>query len=167
MYCPKCGQQAADNLRFCSRCGLPISDVAEWLLGGTTLVVPGAPRARLSPKRKSMRLGAKIMFWGVVLTPIFAALSVPTDSPLPLFVPCLIFLAGLSLWLYYRLFGEELPFADFQPEHTGQLGTVAVNGTLPPARGDVVGSNVRQVKTAEMIHPPSVTDHTTKLLDQE
>ena len=35
MYCPKCGQQqVSDNTRFCSRCGLPIDVLAEWLAGG-------------------------------------------------------------------------------------------------------------------------------------
>ncbi len=32
MYCPRCGQQQiSDEMKFCSRCGLPMSGLAEWL----------------------------------------------------------------------------------------------------------------------------------------
>ena len=35
MYCPNCGQQQiSDEMRFCSRCGLALSGLMEWLAGG-------------------------------------------------------------------------------------------------------------------------------------
>ena len=35
MYCPKCGQQQiSDEMKFCSRCGLALSGLADWLAGG-------------------------------------------------------------------------------------------------------------------------------------
>src|SRR5689334_7647741 len=35
MYCPNCGQQqVSDEMRFCSRCGLALTGLAEWLGGG-------------------------------------------------------------------------------------------------------------------------------------
>ena len=35
MYCPRCGQkQMAGDLKFCSRCGLPMGLVAELLANG-------------------------------------------------------------------------------------------------------------------------------------
>ena len=35
MYCPNCGQQQiSEEMRFCSRCGLALSGLAEWLAGG-------------------------------------------------------------------------------------------------------------------------------------
>ncbi len=35
MYCPNCGQQqVSEEMRFCSRCGLALSGLAEWLAGG-------------------------------------------------------------------------------------------------------------------------------------
>ena len=46
MYCPKCGQQqVSDEMRFCSRCGLALTGLAEWL-GGAPLavVVDGDPQ---------------------------------------------------------------------------------------------------------------------------
>ena len=38
MYCPRCGQeQVSSELRFCSRCGLPLNLVTEVVLNGGTL----------------------------------------------------------------------------------------------------------------------------------
>ena len=37
MYCPRCGQQASEEVSFCSRCGLPLDDAA------------GLPHARTRP----------------------------------------------------------------------------------------------------------------------
>ncbi|MCA1621121.1 MAG: zinc-ribbon domain-containing protein, partial [Acidobacteria bacterium] len=34
MFCPRCGQQAAEEVRFCSRCGLPLGAAAEIVASG-------------------------------------------------------------------------------------------------------------------------------------
>jgi hypothetical protein len=169
MYCPVCGQQASDNMRFCARCGLPISEVAEWLAGSGRLGVrEEAEVAGLSPRRKGMRRGAKIMFWGSILTPIFFGLSIAFDSPGPLLVPFIIFLSGLSLWLYSKLFGEDIPFVRSKQAQDVGLGAMPGKSALPPpAHNWTGGSGRRQAGTAEMRQPPSATEHTTKLLDSE
>lgn len=171
MYCPKCGQQqVSDSTRFCSRCGLAISELAEWVAGGggLTLREEEAPVKLVSPRRKGMRRGAKLLFLSVVLTPIFLALSFMIDGPVPLFFPFTIFLAGLSLLLYSRLFIEETPPARSQPARPPELGTMFGNTALPPASG--IGMNSvggRRVRTSELAQPPSVTEHTTKLLNND
>jgi hypothetical protein len=104
------------------------------------------------------------MFWGVVLAPIFLIISFAADSPVPLFVPFAILLAGFSMLLYSRLFGEELPFEN---NKQAQVGAMPVNSALPPVTNTGIGSNVREARTAEMAQPSSVTDHTTKLLNNE
>ena len=44
MYCPNCGQQQiSDEMRFCSRCGLALSGLAEWLARGG---VPAKPEEK-------------------------------------------------------------------------------------------------------------------------
>lgn len=167
MYCPKCGQQASDNMRFCSRCGLPISEVADWLAGGVALAArEEAPQAVLSPKRKGMRRGAKVMFWGVVVTPLFLALSFAADSPIPLILSFMIFLAGLAMLLYSKLFGDDLPVYMSRQPQEARLGTAPASSSLPPATDSGISVG-RQSRTAEMAQPPSVTDHTTKLLNNE
>ena len=115
-----------------------------------------------------MRRGAKVMFWAVVLMPIFFGLSLLVDTPAPLFVPFTILLAGLSVWLYSRIFGEEAPADRSKETPDVRLGAMPGRSALPPASD--AGINIggrRQVRTAELVQPPSVTDHTTKLLDSE
>lgn len=168
MYCPKCGQQVTDNMRFCSRCGLSISEVAEWLAGGGQSGVRAEAEVPLSPRRKGMRRGAKIMFWGGILLPIFLGLSIAVDGPAPLLIPFIIFLTGLSMLLYSRLFGEEVsPIRSGQVQDV-ELGTAPVKRALTQAsNAGISGSDRRRLGTAEMVRPPSVTEHTTKLLDSE
>ncbi|HEV7745350.1 MAG TPA: zinc ribbon domain-containing protein [Pyrinomonadaceae bacterium] len=171
MYCPQCGQQQiADNTKFCSRCGLPINELAEWLAsGGATALRQETAVPLPSPKRKGITRGAKILFFSVMLTPIFLGLSIAADSPGPLFVPLTIFLAGLSVVLYLVFFGEDKPPVRNQsqrkaPQTEGQFSPSA----LPPASNlwttNVVG---RRLNTAEIVQPPSVTEHTTRLLDDD
>ena len=95
MYCPRCGQQQlAENTSFCSRCGLAISGLAEWIAGGGRLAVrePEAPVASLSARRKGIRRGGKWMFFSIVLTPIFILLSFLVEEPVPLLLPSAAFL---------------------------------------------------------------------------
>ena len=169
MYCPKCGQQqVSDETRFCSRCGLPINVLAEWLAGGGVLAVreEEAPLALASPRRKGINRGAKLVFLSVVLLPIFLGLSFLVDEPVPLFVPFTIFLAGLSLMLYSRIFGEEVaPVKSLQAQPSGSRAKLR-STALPPAFSiGMKGVGEQPVRTAELVKPPSVTEHTTKLLD--
>ena len=66
MYCPNCGQQQASNeMRFCSRCGLALSGLADWLAGdrivstATPAVSATAPATLPSPRRKKHTTGSE------------------------------------------------------------------------------------------------------------
>ena len=147
MYCPNCGQQqVSDEMRFCSRCGLALSGLAEWLAGGMLVRRSEEPRA-LSRRRKAIRRAAKLMFFSAVVFPIFLLISVWIDEPAPLFLPLIPFFTAGVWMLYARLFMDEVP----------QLTGALPRTSLPP----------QQVRTNELIQVPSVTEHTTKLLDTE
>ena len=166
MFCPKCGQQQiADNTRFCSRCGLPIDGLAQWLAGDTPPVAQDKGLAvAVSPRRKGIRLGAKIMFLSAVLTPLFIALSVIADAGEPLIFPFLLFLAGLAVILYSSIFKERATTETMQTRQV-QLGSAFGTNALPPASNTWANSRRDQaVRTAELAQPPSVTEKTTKLL---
>ena len=166
MYCPRCGQQQiSDDMKFCSRCGLPFGGLATWVAsGGPT----EAQFASTSPRRKGIRRGAKILFLSAVLFPLFLGFSLLIDEPVPLFVPFAIFLAGISIMLYSRLFGEEdKTLTKYQVPQT-RLGAPFVNSALPPAPNLPIDSiQTHKARTAEIVQPPSVTENTTKLLDNE
>ena len=173
MYCPRCGQQQiSDEMRFCSRCGLLMSGLAKWLAGGE------APAAReqetqvslRSPRRKGITRGAKLMFLSGVLFPVFLVLSLAIDEGAPMIIPIIIFFVALTTMLYSRLFSEEIsPIKSQQAQKSG-LGAMSGGSALSPASipihgpGNLAG---QQVRTNELAQPPSVTEHTTKLLDKE
>lgn len=174
MYCPRCGQQQiSDEMKFCSRCGLPISELAEWVAGAgvpSTSVAAKKVPVR-SPRRKGIRLGAKVMFVSGVLLPIFLAISLGVGEGGPMILPVLVFFVGLTIMVYSRLFREDIPSFESAPAQTSRLAAVSEATALPPTSNIPIydaGDFARpRVRTNELVHRPSVTEHTTKLLDQE
>ena len=168
MFCPQCGlQQISDETRFCSRCGIPLTGLAQWLEQGGSLEPRGvsAPTVVLSERRRGTRQGAKMMFIGGVIMPIFFVMSIIAEGPLPLVIPLTVFLAGLFWMLYFRLFGEEVPSVKGKAANQLPKGTTAQRSFQPPARNQLEGQERRG--TNEMVAPPSVTDHTTNLLNRK
>lgn len=164
MYCPNCGQQQlSDEMRFCSRCGLALSGLAEWLAGGGLsaqhkLDVQISPA---SPRRKGIRRAAKLMFFSGVLFPIFLIISIAIDEPGPLAIPFIVFFISLAMMLYARLFSETNA-----PIIQTTFNSTSAPGYLPPATSIPINAR-QQVRTNELAQPPSVTEHTTRLLDNE
>jgi endogenous inhibitor of DNA gyrase (YacG/DUF329 family) len=169
MYCPQCGQQQiSENTSFCSRCGLLISGLAQWLTHGGN--VPAARQDTLrkptSPKRKMISRGAKLMFASAVAFPVFLGFSIVIDTPAPLLGPITIFLAGLALIIYSVIFGDDTPSPPAAPIEPSRLSTMFRGHALPPPN-PAVSVVDQSVRTAELVGPPSVTENTTKLLDRE
>jgi len=166
MYCPKCGQQqVTDTTRFCSRCGLPIHGLSEWVERDGAPVVRQEGQPPSSRKRACMKRGAKLVFFSLILTPIFFGLSFVADSPIPLFIPLTFFLAGLSFMLYTLIFGDESPRVQTSPARPAALRSGFSTAALGPGTSDWTNPvGRRQVSTSELAQPPSVTEHTTKLL---
>jgi len=163
MYCPNCGQaQASEDIRYCSRCGLSLWELARWLIDGANAPwSPVQPVTEPSPRKKGIRRGAKVMFLGGALFLPFLVIALAVDEPGPLLLPFTIFLAGLFWALYCRLFADNRPAA---PAKTpAQL--YRQNEYLPPAQGNPAQAlRAREPNTAEIIKPPSVTEYTTNLL---
>jgi hypothetical protein len=171
MFCPRCAQQQLnDESRFCPRCGLPLAGVAA-LLASDGLAPQGQAVTRdneLNGKRKGIRRGAKIIFLSVVLAPVFFALSIVFDSPGPLLVPVSVFLAGLSWLLYSLIFGEG-PMPAWGAKAGKELTGARTSPTLaaPPFVPASSWLGAQRADTAEMVPPFSVTEHSTKLLEEE
>ena len=172
MYCPNCGQQQiSDEMRFCSRCGLAFSGLAEWLAGGRLPLQrrdePQAPAA-LSPRRKGIRRAAKLMFFSGVLFPVFLMFSIIADEGGFMAFPFIIFFISLAMMLYARLFSDKNAPVINQAAQTSALGSTSARGSLPPGGAmPMPGVGRQHVRTNELAQPPSVTENTTKLLDNE
>ena len=83
----------------------------------------------------------------------------------------LLFFVSLAMMLYARLFSSPIPVIKNQTPQISHIGGIPGHSALPPASniptygaGSFTG---RQVRTAELAHPPSVTENTTRLLDKE
>src|SRR5215217_1965072 len=137
MYCPKCGQQQiSDEMRFCSRCGLALNGLAEWLASGGGLPVKRGDEAQVaaaSSRRKGIRRAAKLMFFSAVLFPVFFVISLAADEAGPMIIPIVVFFVALVLMVYARLFSDKTAPAINQAPQTSTLGSIPARGSLPPA----------------------------------
>lgn len=169
MYCPNCGQQQFSEMKFCSRCGLALSGLAEWLTGSAVTVTPvkEVKMAADSPRRKGIRRAAKLMFFSGVLFPIFLVISLAVEEGGPIIIPIMLFFVSLVLMLYARLFSDTTAPAIHHAAQTSTLGSTSTRSSLPPATTNIPMPNRQQVRTNELAQPPSVTEHTTRLLDNE
>jgi len=168
MYCPNCGQQQiSDEMRFCSRCGLALTGLAEWLAGGRVQRVEPPVVPEISPRRKHMRRAAKLMFFSGVLFPIFLGICLAIDEGGPMFIPCFVFFVSLVWMLYARLFLAGTPSIDYQAPQTTTLGSMSARGSLPPGTPTSIPVGRPQVRTNELAQPPSVTENTTRFFDSE
>ena len=168
MFCPRCGQQqASEEMRFCSRCGLPLAGVQQLIEAGSKLV-PGeeGKGAPLTKKQKGVRQGRRIMFVGLLMLVVAIMLGFIDDDLFALVLPAFIVLfVGLVRWLYAKLFQKDTPS---RVESSPSLYAPPRATELPPARGFPAPDFARASgKTAEMAQPPSVTENTTRLLEDE
>jgi hypothetical protein len=169
MFCPKCGQQSSDEVRFCPRCGLQLAGLAAYVAGGE-LTPAGDPVPRapvMTARRRGIRRGAKLMFICAVLLPAAALLAVEGDAPGPLLLVLTAGLAGLLWMVYSWLFNDNvLPVGK-----EAKRRDLAAAGDRPalgaPQFTPAPLFNQQRVNTAELYQPPSVTENTTKLLDKD
>ena len=173
MHCPRCGQeQFSAEVHFCNSCGFALDRVKELLVsdGVSTAPEKEGQKPDQSPRRKGVRQGVRLLFVCLLL----AILTTRLGNGRANFLPMMFFMAGLLRILYAVIFQEgarrkkkqddSLPSS---PITTEQLGTATRRSALPSPQGlPVAAFNRRRVDTAEMVSPPSVTEHTTKLLNE-
>ena len=173
MHCPHCGQQQiSGEVRFCKSCGFSLNGVRELLAtGGISSLIEESHKPSASPRRKGVRQGVILLFIMIVLTPLTMLLGNQGKFLIPMFL-----MAGLMRILYAVIFQEAAPrkkqqqlntLSHVAPNTIDQLGAAARGTALPPAQNvPVTAFNARRVDTREMVKPPSVTEHTTKLLNE-
>ena len=173
MYCPKCSQQqVSEFVRFCSRCGFPLHVVSDLLAHNGVLTEPEtkSEEVRLTPRQKGVRQGVTLMFVGLVVSFIVAVLSIFVFGKPEVFITianAIFFLGGMLRILYAYIFeqGAKTKRPNYEPPY---LGENANSFALPPPQSvPVTGFRAQRSNTAEMVNPPSVTEHTTKLLDEK
>ncbi len=173
MYCPKCGQpQISDSARFCSRCGFLLTNVAELLASDG---LPGAfdsrvDKAQMSPREKGVRQGTALILVSLVIGSVMALLSAFVFGHPEVFVSIpagFFFMSGLARILYVYIFERDAPHRA-ESLQTARLGAATCYNGLPPTHSAAItGFGAQRVETAEMVSPPELAEHTTKLLDSK
>jgi hypothetical protein len=178
MFCPRCGQQqVTDALRFCSRCGFPLEGAMHLLAHGGMLQLyqPLEGEQKISPRKKGVKQGALIFVLGVVLVPTFGVLYGWTDINLFGFfaslAAVLFFIGGPLRMLFAALFEEGAPTRQFTASSSYAPPAIppppaARVSALPPLSVSPASQWRPRPQTAEILQPPSVTDHTTRLLEK-
>jgi hypothetical protein len=181
MHCPHCGQQQVNEVvRFCSRCGFPLEGVTQLLNSGGLLPSYSSMPREPSPRRKGVRQGGLLLLLGILIVPMLGTLASFADgragSAFELFTALsaiVFFVGGILRMLYAALFEEGAPkspvmFAPYIPSPMpAQLGVVNRSAALPPAQTIPKGAWIQRPPTSELVHPRSVTENTTRLLDRE
>src|SRR5438552_3910329 len=181
MFCPRCGQQqATDALRFCSRCGFPLEGAMHLLAHGGMLPLyqPLAGGQKISPRRKGVKQGAMLMLIGAILVPLMGLFSAFAPGRIELMFEffaalsaILCFVGGPLRMLFAAIYEEGAPTRQFTAPSS--YGPPAIPNSpsarvsaLPPASANPASQWRPRPQTAEILQPPSVTDHTTRLLDK-
>ena len=182
MHCPKCGQQQiSDETRFCSRCGFLLTGIAHVVANDG--IVPMPAQARLasgSPRRKGVMQGTFIFLLSFLLVPLTAILCMALGiGPEPVAVMAIILSVGGLLRIAYALMFESGASTDNILEHNVMAASQNLfaakkeAGELPPAQSIPISvyapppGTGRWRETNELETPGSVTDSTTKLLQNE
>jgi hypothetical protein len=115
MYCPSCGQQqVSSELRFCSKCGMPLTAVTEVLANGGVLPVVVQPQnfAKItSPRKRGLKQGGIMLLLGTLIVPMLGVLSDIlnfNESIVGLFA-VMFFLGGFLRLLYAAIFQDGTP----------------------------------------------------------
>jgi hypothetical protein len=180
MFCPRCGRQAAEEVRFCSVCGLPLDAAAEIVASGglpARRAGPDASDASLTPRQRGTRKGLMIAAGGALFFVIVALLLTVRDELFPfLILAGLILTAGVMRMLYALLLEEHRP-ERMTPKHVAAASDpdaelargASRGGELPPARAVPASFYATPgADTNDMAASPlSVTESTTRLLDRD
>lgn len=181
MYCPKCGKESVINeMKFCSGCGLQLSEVKEVIDG-----LPKEENENNSPRRKGIKRSVKSFILGMslgILGYLFGLTKILLDGRIPandptrdLLIPLkYLFLACYFLAPFFVLFGvARIVYAlAFEKGRLLEKDSVLKTDSLKsaaqkvqlPAGQSIPVSFWQATTTSELIAPPSVTERTTKLL---
>jgi hypothetical protein len=168
MFCPRCGQQAVEGVRFCSRCGLPLAAAAELVESGGELARREGAAAELTPRQRGARKGLTVTAGGLLFFGVAALLTAYRDELFPfLIIAGVIITVGVMRMLYGLLLEGHAPVKK-SPQPSAELPLRQAGAAeLPHARAVPAAAYAKPgARTSDMAAPSSVTEGTTKFLDE-
>ena len=164
-------------MRFCSRCGFAMEGVMHLLAhGGMLPQLTASGEKKPSKRRKGVMQGFVIFLIGVILVPILGVMSAFAPGRLEdvfaffaALTAIVCFIGGPLRMLFAGIFEEGAKSQPLYPASSYMPPAVppprARVSALPPPAVNTQPWKARP-QTAEILQPPSVTDHTTKLLEK-
>ncbi len=169
MFCPKCSQsQTSDEMRYCSRCGFPLETVAQLLANDGKLPAAGTEigfRRSVRSRVATESVILTVLSWAVAMVCTFwfdASGIFEGIAKIGAFTFFLLGFLGLFRFLYAFLFLKS----DAVPSAAAGKLKERVQSQLPSPKMNPLSDWPRRENTREMVPQPSVTENTTRLLDE-
>lgn len=172
MHCPQCGyRQNLDKARFCTKCGLDISDVKALLASN----LAETKTKRKNDRRKATKQGFFMIIFGLALVMILGALREYYPIPkIVIMLPLLIFMLGGVLRMAMSVLSDSSDDEEDIDKFIEDLDASISSGRRTSAKilpeadeqtaKDQFGKNY---DTGDLVQPLSVTEHTTRKLKKE
>ncbi|HEX8367555.1 MAG TPA: zinc ribbon domain-containing protein [Pyrinomonadaceae bacterium] len=184
MFCPTCGQrQISEDTRFCSKCGFLLTGVTELIINGGALpqALPPSKSKKDSPRKKGIKQGLFVFLLSFLVVPLVAILTLAVNVREPFMVAVaaiLLTVGGLLRMAYALMFESNEPGGGMTVEenafNTAQnfLGKNKSAAALPPPQSIPTSTYVPPTAgnwrdTKDLNAAPSVTENTTKFLDEK
>ncbi|MBP9662992.1 MAG: hypothetical protein KBD94_00110 [Pyrinomonadaceae bacterium] len=175
MHCPSCGQQQVSNeTKFCSRCGMPLSVVAEVVAQGGFLPQLDQLNAKKTMLTRRNGIGFSViwcLFFLLIMAPLWGIAEIEelagVSAVIGIFGGLIMLISSLIFLKKPDVFYRSLQYPQAPPALYGQPQRSA----LPPQQsipashfGPPQAGHWRDTKDLE---PTSVTESTTRLLNDE
>src|SRR5262249_19880581 len=168
----KCSaHRGADASRYCRNCGFRLDIVALLMTYNgepqslAPAIIPQPAPTTVSPRKRGLRLGGKILFSSLLMFPFIFAWAVWWKTEELLFIPAIVFFLGVMRMLYAWLFEDSILESHIAAPPTPNPAYRQVS-TLPNVyQPPVVRTEVPN--TSNVNQPSSVTEPTTNLLGRQ
>lgn len=182
IYCPRCGQEQVNNeTRFCSRCGFLMVAVGDLVTNNGSIPEKYvlAKSGKNTPRKRGIKRGVMLFLSGVLIVPLMAIIFAgifETDGFIVAIAALLTFVGGILRMIYAALFesnesDEKSLEANVMETSRAFLNKKQTANALPPQQSIPASAYVPptagQWRDTNDLQPSSVTDHTTKLLEQD
>lgn len=176
MFCPKCSQEySAEAMRFCSRCGFTLTGVVALLENnGAPPPTPSQPQRTSISRNRIMLEGAALtaFAWAVAFILTFwfnASGRYEGIAKISALVFASLGFIGLIRFLYGFTAVKDFAEPKAASLSAAQVPNALRNGTysaLPPQQSIPISDYPLRQTTKEIRPQPSVTENTTRLLDE-
>ncbi len=177
MYCPRCShEQGLEEMRFCSRCGFPLAGVG--MLLENPGIIPQLSSDPAQPPKRRSRIITESVFLTLLAWAIGLALALLWDIGGPFesvakagsLVFFILGLIGLLRFLYAFLLVKDIVLSPSRTTGPGasnprSMPESPARAALPSPQSVPVSDYSPRSKTREIVSQPSVTENTTRLLD--